>query len=109
MAILKKGSRRIVVDGHNFLWRIRQRPTYSQGLCQSNLVLAVADVEACGSTLVVTVPQPRPDNWLEQPSSPVLPSQVAGYIRQAMNQGWQPTKPGKTFLLKQSELPAKSD
>jgi hypothetical protein len=103
MAILKKGSRCIVIDGHNFRWRVRPRPTYSQGLCWSNLTLAVEAADASGSTLVVVLPQPHPSNWLQQLSSPVLPAQVADYVRQALHLGWQPTKPGKPFMLNQSQ------
>ncbi|BCM92598.1 hypothetical protein IAD21_04480 [Abditibacteriota bacterium] len=100
MAILKKGSRRIVVDGHNFLWRVRHKPTYSQGFCWSSLILSIQDADVPGSTLVVALHQPQMSNWLQRLSSPVLPSQVADYVRRAINLGWQPTQHGKPFLLK---------
>lgn len=103
MAILKKGSRPIVVDGCKFRWRVRHRPTYCQGLCWSNLVLAVEAADAVSSTLVVDLPQLHACNWLKQPAEPVLPAQVADYIRQAIVAGWQPTKPGKPFLLNRSK------
>ena len=35
MALVRKGSRQIVVDGTAYRWRLRGRPTYSQGLAWS--------------------------------------------------------------------------
>lgn len=32
MALVRKGARRIVVDGTAYRWRLRRRPTYCQGL-----------------------------------------------------------------------------
>ncbi len=34
MAIPKRGSRNIVVNGESYRWYMRRRPTYSQGLCE---------------------------------------------------------------------------
>ena len=102
MAILKKGSRRIIVDGCCFRWRVRHRPTYHQGLCWSNYVLAVEAAEGSGSKLVVVLPHPHTRNWLHQPAQAVLPSQVASYIRQAVVEGWQPNQNGKPFTIKAS-------
>ncbi len=41
MAILKKGARRISVDGEQYLWRIRKKPRYDQALALSGLIVAV--------------------------------------------------------------------
>jgi hypothetical protein len=103
MAILKKGSRRIVVDGRSFRWRVRHRPTYDQALCASRLILAAEAANGLGSKLVVVLPQVHPSSWMGYPSQPVLPSQVAHYIRQAVGGGWKPTQSGKPFLLDASE------
>ncbi|OIJ87916.1 hypothetical protein BIV25_37475 [Streptomyces sp. MUSC 14] len=99
MALARKGSRRIVVDGTNYRWRLRRRPTYDQGLCRSPCTYAVEHAENPGTTLVVTTDQPHPGNWLDRPGSPVLPSDVADAIAAALRCGWVPTRAGSPFHL----------
>ncbi|SCK10016.1 hypothetical protein YUWDRAFT_00455 [Streptomyces sp. AmelKG-D3] len=41
MALIRKGSRQIVVDGTAYRWRLRGRPTYFQGLAWSPCTFAV--------------------------------------------------------------------
>ncbi|WP_225101428.1 hypothetical protein [Streptomyces sp. CoH27] len=102
MALGRKGSRRIVVDGTSYRWRLRRRPTYGQGLCWSPCTYAVEHAEHPGTTLVVTTNQPHTSNWLERPSNPVLPSNVAEAITAALQQGWVPTRAGSPLHLDQS-------
>lgn len=64
MALVRKGSRRIVVDGMTYRWRLRGRPTYFQGLAWSPCTFAVEHVATPGTTLVVTTDQPHPSNWI---------------------------------------------
>ncbi|MEH0829250.1 MULTISPECIES: hypothetical protein [unclassified Micromonospora] len=99
MALNKRGSRPIVVDGNRYRWLVRRKPTYSQGLTWSPLSFAVerADLPDC-ATLVVQLASPRPDNWINAAASPVLPSVVASAIRQALERGWQPERPGSPFM-----------
>ncbi|MCP2256646.1 hypothetical protein LX15_000329 [Streptoalloteichus tenebrarius] len=99
----KKGSRRITVDGVPYRWWVRGRPTYDQGLGTSPLTYVVEQTETPGTTLVVTTAQPHPSNWMGMPARPVLPAEVAATIRAARARGWAPEKPGKPFLLDQSE------
>jgi hypothetical protein len=77
MALVKKGSRRILVDGVTYRWRLRGRPTNSQTLCWSPRTYTVQHAGQPGSTLVVTTNQPHPINWFGQSSEAVLPSDVA--------------------------------
>jgi hypothetical protein len=102
MALGGKGSRRIVVAGVSYRWRLRRKPTYGQGLCQSPCTYAVEHAERPGTTLVVTTNQPHTGNWLGRPGNPVLPSDVAGAITAALRQGWVPTRAGSPFRLDQS-------
>ena len=46
MALTKKGSRSIVVDGVSYRWLVRRKPTYDQFVLRSRLLLAAerADV-----------------------------------------------------------------
>ncbi|MEU3189786.1 hypothetical protein ABZ686_03910 [Streptomyces sp. NPDC006992] len=45
MTLNKKGSRLITVDGIEYRWRIRRKPSYMQGLCWTPMTYAV---EAAG-------------------------------------------------------------
>jgi hypothetical protein len=102
MAIRKAGSRRIVVDGVSYLWRVRRRPTYCQGNAWGLLSLCVQRVEHPGATLVVKLDRPRPDNWFGLPSMAVRPSDVAGLVRKALEAGWRPGATGPQFVLSAS-------
>lgn len=104
MALNKKGSRRITVDGAAYRWRIRRKPSYMQGLCWTPLAYAVelADDDRPGRTLVVTTGQPHSSNWLGVEAEPVRPDHVAASIKEALAQGWEPAGSGSPFLLDQS-------
>lgn len=99
MALTRKGSRLIVVDGDTYRWRIRHKPSYCQGNGWTPLTFAVEDATAPGTTLVVRTNQPHPGNWMQLPTKPVLPSDVAYAIRTARAQGWSPRTNGSPFLL----------
>ncbi|WP_167502505.1 hypothetical protein [Streptomyces malaysiensis] len=99
MALVRKGSRRIVVDGTAYRWRLRRRPTYSQGLAWSPCTFAVEHADAPGTTLVVTTNQPHPSNWVGREAKPVLPADVAEAIELALRAGWAPAAPGPPFQL----------
>jgi hypothetical protein len=102
MALVRKGSRRIVVDGTAYRWRLRGRPTYFQGLAWSPCTFAVEHADTPGMTLVVTMNQPHPSNSFGREARPVLPSGVAQAIQLALRAGWTPTAPGSPFHLDQS-------
>ncbi|MFF8531981.1 hypothetical protein ACN6K9_002895 [Streptomyces sp. SAS_267] len=102
MALVRKGSRRIVVDGTVYRWRLRGRPTYPQGLVWSPCTFAVEHADTPGTTLVVTTDQPHPGNWIGREAEPVLPSTVGAAVRTALREGWTPTGPGSAFHLDQS-------
>lgn len=99
MALARRGSRRIVVRGTAYRWRLRRRPTYCQGLCWTPCTFAVEHADAPGSTLVVTTDQPHLSNWLGREGRPILPSDVAQAIALALRHGWMPTAPGRPFHL----------
>ncbi|MGW3957616.1 hypothetical protein ACWEKM_43630 [Streptomyces sp. NPDC004752] len=99
MALVHKGSRRIVVDGTVYHWRLRGRPTYFQGLAWSPCTFAVEHADTPGMTLVVTTDQPHPSNWIGREAEPVLPSGVAEAVRLALLEGWTPTAQGSVLHL----------
>ncbi|MFE1213137.1 hypothetical protein ACFW5L_28880 [Streptomyces albidoflavus] len=104
MALTKKGSRLITVDGTTYRWRVRRKPTYAQGLCWTPLTFAVeaAGGEGPGTTLVVTTEQTHPGNWLLAEPGSVRPEHVADAVREALERGWDPDRPASPFLLDRS-------
>ncbi|OEV04790.1 hypothetical protein [Streptomyces oceani] len=99
MALNRKGSRRITVDGIAYRWRVRHKPAYAQSLCWTPLTYAVelADREGPGTTLVVSTGQSHPSNWMGAAATSVRPAQVAAGIRGARAAGWLPARPGSPF------------
>ncbi|MEU9110675.1 hypothetical protein AB0D04_02450 [Streptomyces sp. NPDC048483] len=104
MVLNKKGSRRITVDGIEYRWRIRRKPSYVQGLCWAPMSYAVeaANANQSGTTLIVTSGQAHPTNWLGVAAAPIRPADVAASIREARNQGWDPDQAGSPFPLDRS-------
>ncbi|MDG4764324.1 hypothetical protein O7632_09425 [Solwaraspora sp. WMMD406] len=100
MAIVKRGSRPIVVDGCHYRWTVCRKPTYSQAMAWSPLTFAVERVEPPGrAILVVRLSSAHPGNWVHAEATPVRPAMVAAAIRQALVRGWQPDRPGSPFVL----------
>ncbi|SFQ24960.1 hypothetical protein SAMN04489713_12538 [Actinomadura madurae] len=99
MTLARRGCRRIVVDGAEYRWKVRGRPTYCQGLGWSPLTFAVEAAESPGALLVVSLPCAHPSNWVSLPSGVVLPRTVSRAIHSALLNGWMPTRPGPTFTL----------
>ena len=98
MAVRKIGSRRIVVDGYTYRWRVRRSPTYRQALCWGPLRFTVQHEDG-GATLVAICTGPRPDNWLKQPGAIVTPRLVSDVIRRGITAGWTPLQKGPVFEL----------
>jgi hypothetical protein len=101
MALNRKGSRRITVDGIEYRWRIRRKPSYMQGLCWSPMTYAVeaASGSEPGTTLIVNSGQAHPSNWVGVETEPIRPAHVAASIREARDQGWDPTRVGSPLQL----------
>ena len=97
MAISKRGSRRIVVDGIAYRWKV-PLPDESQEEGWPGMAAAVSRIESNGSQL-----------WLKfsdrysmggpcaEQGKPILPSEIALGIRAALASGWQADRPGKQF------------
>src|SRR4051794_590876 len=98
MATRKTGSRRLVVDGLAYRWRIRRRATYGQmDYGDGTLHVAVHLEEDPGALLVLYTDRPHPNDCVPKPIVPVCPSDVAGWIRRAIQAGWEPSRPGPQF------------
>ncbi|OLT28724.1 hypothetical protein BJF83_14685 [Nocardiopsis sp. CNR-923] len=95
MALVRKGSRHITVDGTDYRWRVRHKPTYTQGICATPMTFAVELAEEPGQTLVITTQHPHPETWLSVDSpAAVTPAVVAATIRNALAHGWSPESSG---------------
>lgn len=99
MTLLKKGSRILDIDGVEYRWRLRGRPTNSQGNACVPMYFAAELAEEPGSTLVVRTSHTHPGNWVGAPATPILPGEVAKAVRAALAGGWRPAQRGKQFLL----------
>jgi hypothetical protein len=98
VATRKAGSRRLVVDGHAYRWRIRRRATYTQiAYGYGTLHVAVHLEEDPGAVLVLYTDRAHPKDCFPRPIVPVRPSDIAGWIRQAIRAGWMPSKHGAQF------------
>ncbi|WP_220449772.1 hypothetical protein [Nonomuraea longispora] len=103
VAMPKKGSRLITVDGAVFRWRVRDKPTYCQGNGWTPLRFAVERAGDPGGGLVVSLPCARPDNWLGERAIAIRPVLVAGCVRRALAEGWNPERPGSPLPLTVAE------
>ena len=102
MAIPKRGSSQVVVDSITYRWRVRDRPTYSQGNGWKGIIIAVAAEQKPSTTLIVNLERKHVSNWLEIASQPVIPNEVEQWIRKARANGWTPLEAGKPFEMHES-------
>ncbi len=104
MAVPKKGSRRIVVDGVAYLWRF-PRPTRAQGDGWRGVRVMVCREECRQSVLVLAFPARfhLSGPVVQEPPRPLLPSDVARGIRAALAAGWQADRPGPQFVHRVAE------
>ncbi len=98
MAIPKRGSRKIVVDGEEYRWLIRRKATYNQTDYGSGY-LNVAVEHACsnGSVLVIYTDKPHPKDWATTSVEPVTPQNIKTWIKGALQIGWTPKEKGAQF------------
>ncbi|MFF0776420.1 hypothetical protein ACFYUK_46585 [Nonomuraea wenchangensis] len=99
MAIPKKGSRLITVDGTLFRWRVRRKPTYDQGNSWGPMTFSVELAGASGRVLLVSLPCSRPDAWWGERTMAIRPALVTATIRTALNHGWDPQQAGNAYEL----------
>jgi len=88
-----------MVDGVEYRWRVRHKPTYSRATVHSNLTVAIESVETPSCTLVVDLSRSHPSNWMGDPTTPVIPSEVAELIRSARSEGWDPNSSKAAFKM----------
>lgn len=99
MAIPKKGSRKITVDGTDYRWTIRRKPTCPKTLCEENVLAAVELYDKPRSVLSIKFPWVRYDNRFGIAEQPVTPKHIEQCIKRALAEGWQPEKTGNAFEI----------
>ena len=104
MSLPSKGRRKIIVDGTQYNWRVRHKPTYMQG-CQEGKMSAAIELDGCnGSVLAVEFPWHRPDSFLSsRGDNAVTPKTIETCIENAIAQGWNPSAKGATFHYRYSD------
>jgi hypothetical protein len=90
MAISKKYSRRIVVDGITYRWRVPPDVDYDQTAYDGILVVDVWLEEDVGQLLRL-IGGPRAPRFLRRrPTDVITPRRLAVGIRSALAAGWNP-------------------
>ncbi|WP_193318966.1 hypothetical protein [Nonomuraea phyllanthi] len=103
MAMPKKGTRLITVDGTAYRWRVSHRPGHTGGDDLHPLTFAVERAEEPAGVLVVSLPCARADNRHGRRTIVVRPLLVAGCVRRAVEHGWNPAREGPAFTFAISE------
>jgi hypothetical protein len=97
MAISKRGSRRIIVDGIAYRWKV-PLPDETQEAGWPGVAAAVSRIEPKGSQLWLMFPERYSMSGpLATQGKPVVPSEIASGIRAAIASGWQADQPGKQY------------
>ncbi len=105
MALPRKGSRLIAVDGVVYRWTVRRKPTKAQAAGWRLLTFAVEVAESPGGTLSVVTKSVRLDSWYGlgrgpgMRAKPVTPRLVVWSVRQAIAAGWEPKRAGSNLTL----------
>jgi len=90
MALSKKGLRKLEYKEITFGWRIRAKPTYSQGAFRSPMTLAIQSMDTESPKILhVTLDIDRPDNWIASHQTQITPEVIRQIIDTALKTGWQ--------------------
>ena len=106
MSIPRKGSRRIVVDGVPYMWRIRRKAARSQtGPRVLHVLVALA--QRRGRTLSIVTSRSHPGDRAKVRELPVSHADIAAWVRLALDTGWDPCARGAPFMLREHVPPGR--
>jgi hypothetical protein len=95
MAMPKKGSRSIIIDGVPYRWQVRGRVYNKDGVVCIEPV--TDDGNICKLLVDTSAPFPNGCPCCEQYPA-ITPSTVEQYVRVALQLGWQPIRKDKPFV-----------
>lgn len=100
MAIPKKGSRKIYVDGENYRWLVRRKTTYTQSdYGVGTINVGIEHYDHPGTSMVVFTDIPHPQDCMNREKTKVVPSDLARWIREGLELGWRPKEKGPQLLV----------
>jgi len=98
MTIPQKGSRTIQVDGIQYHWYVRRKPTIIQSEYGGLSFAVELSSDQPTSTLVVVTTYDHPNSvWHDKAT--ILPSDVAKAIQVAIGHGWKPQEQSGSFEI----------
>lgn len=99
MTLPQRKLRKINIDGKDYGWMIRSRPTWNQGL-GGPMTLAIQQLDVERPTILrVMLDILRPDNWLQTNKAAITPKIIKDIIEAALKEGWK-TDEGSAFDFK---------
>lgn len=102
MGISKKGSRKIVVDGHTFYWKVRKKVSHEE--CHDDEYGVPIRHESEGQLLFAYVGYCRSGYPGRESIESITPSIIKSCITQAIELGWQYELPGRPISLVEGKL-----
>lgn len=100
MAVARKGTRKIIVDGKEFVWKL----TFNWEEFERLMLVTVELLESPASKLLV-YPIRLSVNFVDfNRGQPITPKTVESFIRQGLSEGWQPEIKGPVFVLGRNSL-----
>ncbi len=106
MAIPKKGSRKVTVEGESYRWVVGKRVAFQNadyGLGKFNV--AIESIGGAGATLLILAERHmQPGDWGTIEVEPITPSDVSRWISTAIQKGWDPRVDGQTLRFNEAEL-----
>lgn len=106
MGLIKKGSRQITINRVVYRWRYPRKPNQNHEDGYPGIIVTVQRLDCeYGSILAINFERIHMNACYFEPefSKPILPSEVALCIREAIKAGWKSQKSGKQFMLNAKE------
>ena len=113
MALPKKGSRKIIVDGDQFVWKVRKKATHSEEH-DTPLSIPIQYIDEDGNggqLLLATLPYAR-SGYGTYRLREITPALIEKCIKKAIQSGWlykQKAEKGKYFGLDCMDLVEQED
>ncbi|VEP12048.1 conserved hypothetical protein [Hyella patelloides LEGE 07179] len=102
MGLIKKGSRQITIDGVIYRWRYPPKPNQNHEDAYPGIIVTVQQLGYENSSILALNFDRHHMSGAysyQELRKPVLPSEVAICIREAIKAGWQSNISSKQFIL----------